>query len=1031
MRSINYVIALLVFVFMLYTPVFAGVDSFAGNINYPSVSGFSVAYNAEDVKFASGALSGTVYPTISGLRPSGRPGAPKLPMDTYTIALTGKWDITGVSIHNVRHEVIPGKYNVVPNAEPFILQGQRAAHVDGNHVPDPSIYDTDEYFPGRWVNYTSGYDGEKTLVFVRVYPIQYNPVSGSLEFLSSGNIGIHGHRVDNTPRFRTTVIEAQNVIITTPEFASVAEYLRDAHEIWGTSTGIVYSDSIESAYSPAPGPIEFLGYAYDSLRPAYLSTYDYDLALKIIAFLRDESAHPELQSVTILGDASDIPPSYYAAFGYDGYEAWARYIPTDAFYASPDYDFIPNYAVGRLPVGNPAHANAAVQKLIETQLAATSDWFENAYFSGGSPWTGTYYESEIYISSIHNAGFCDALNSVRSYCSEGGFTYIDWTNAWWSGDYGIYWILAHGSGYVFAFDDWSEPDFGVTEFTTGSMTPPYPILFGGNCSNGIYDEDIIADIGSDPTFAEAFTRGPGGGSMLIAASRIAYGYSDYSIVDYETDINHQKYLPEFGYRMMEAISESPTDCGELFKNTTTYYVEHGEMLEDTTTLLTYFEMHMFGDPALPLPPIETHPVHNPRPSFEFITPFDNVTPEGAPVFQIDSGFVQISVDSGLAPVYAKALRASAEEPIYLTQLILAGGYNFPVPGGPQYTSLRIESADGKARWLYFLTSDGELVPDGYMADWIDADITPGGLDPNDFAEDYLELTDLYGYIDEEYLYIGFPFFGLDGVSRGYTICIDSRPGGGADNSEYGDAARAYVNFPGRAPDFEIVTMVYYDSYSGAPNSYIYFYEYEPSYDYWMWSSLSGLNACATVNIDSGFIEASIGLDSLHFDEEIAVLVYSFPVVDDGWMEYSSQDATPFNSGSHTTLVYSSTPNLLTEWLVLSYDGVTEDDIAKPSTPMLSTYPNPFNSTVTISVGEGLVPSRVEVFDINGRIVEELPSPSVPLPGGEGRQVLLPLGEGFRMRAFVWRPDDNIGSGVYLVRATIGDETTSKRIVYLK
>jgi len=105
---------------------------------------------------------------------------------------------------------------------------------------------------------------------------------------------------------------------------------------------------------------------------------------------------------------------------------------------------------------------------------------------------------------------------------------------------------------------------------------------------------------------------------------------------------------------------------------------------------------------------------------------------------------------------------------------------------------------------------------------------------------------------------------------------------------------------------------------------------------------------------------------------------------------------------------------------------------------LSTYPNPFNSAVTISldvpVGAGLRPARVEIFDLSGRRVAQLPSPSVPLPAGEGGNSFSlweKVSEG-RMRAeFTWQPDASIGSGVYLVRANINGCERSARVVYLK
>jgi len=127
---------------------------------------------------------------------------------------------------------------------------------------------------------------------------------------------------------------------------------------------------------------------------------------------------------------------------------------------------------------------------------------------------------------------------------------------------------------------------------------------------------------------------------------------------------------------------------------------------------------------------------------------------------------------------------------------------------------------------------------------------------------------------------------------------------------------------------------------------------------------------------------------------------------------------------------------------------TELDIAeiisRPQGFEIDVFPNPFNSSVRISLGYGSESAkplsasppgacRVEIFDINGRMVYA-PSPSAPLPKGEGGKTLLPEGEGdseSRMRAFIWTPDESINSGVYLVRATAGEQTTIKRVVYLK
>jgi predicted acyl esterase len=107
----------------------------------------------------------------------------------------------------------------------------------------------------------------------------------------------------------------------------------------------------------------------------------------------------------------------------------------------------------------------------------------------------------------------------------------------------------------------------------------------------------------------------------------------------------------------------------------------------------------------------------------------------------------------------------------------------------------------------------------------------------------------------------------------------------------------------------------------------------------------------------------------------------------------------------------------------------------PNSISIETYPNPFNSAVTISFdygSESVKPlSTIEIFDVNGRKVDD---------GTVGANCIRPFdGSTPTTREFTWRPDESLPSGVYLVRAHFdtrspsGAEATvaTKRVVYLK
>ncbi|MCD6501661.1 hypothetical protein J7L01_03595, partial [bacterium] len=85
--------------------------------------------------------------------------------------------------------------------------------------------------------------------------------------------------------------------------------------------------------------------------------------------------------------------------------------------------------------------------------------------------------------------------------------------------------------------------------------------------------------------------------------------------------------------------------------------------------------------------------------------------------------------------------------------------------------------------------------------------------------------------------------------------------------------------------------------------------------------------------------------------------------------------TPYVPPYHICAITCTTSGTL-EWLWDTVSTNIDEENMFPNSFSLSAHPNPFNSAVRISVGEGLRPSRIEIFDIAGRMVANLPSLSV-------------------------------------------------------
>ena len=122
--------------------------------------------------------------------------------------------------------------------------------------------------------------------------------------------------------------------------------------------------------------------------------------------------------------------------------------------------------------------------------------------------------------------------------------------------------------------------------------------------------------------------------------------------------------------------------------------------------------------------------------------------------------------------------------------------------------------------------------------------------------------------------------------------------------------------------------------------------------------------------------------------------------------------------------YDSIPNLF--WFDTATGIVDDCNRSKLPESFLQTFPNPFNSSVAITVSDGRGLARqtltkIEIYDLRGNVVWERS------PDRDNRhREMSPTN-----RTFIWTPAQSIASGLYLVRAYFNGQTIVKRIIYLK
>jgi len=111
--------------------------------------------------------------------------------------------------------------------------------------------------------------------------------------------------------------------------------------------------------------------------------------------------------------------------------------------------------------------------------------------------------------------------------------------------------------------------------------------------------------------------------------------------------------------------------------------------------------------------------------------------------------------------------------------------------------------------------------------------------------------------------------------------------------------------------------------------------------------------------------------------------------------------------------------------VIVYDGepLEVSDVPEvsltPSTFSLSPFPNPFNSSVTITFSGGLetAPTRLAIYDISGRLVTDLTHSAFRTPHSTFGKI-------------VWDAS-SVGAGVYFVRLEAGEEVRTEKIVLVR
>ena len=294
--------------------------------------------------------------------------------------------------------------------------------------------------------------------------------------------------------------DVRSIVICPASYAIAANALSSFHSnTEGIPSMVVTVEDIAAKYAAALNP-PFTGYTNSKIEGwQNINDYNFILAKQIIAYLRDTANHPNLQYVTLLGDRMAVPPSYWGYSEKHGY-----WFTTDFCYTSPDYDFIPNFKVGRLSVKNASDAAFEVNKIVKWYASANWNWFRKIYLAAGEPGlpNSHYFSGEFNVLQAANQDFLSGMDVRKLFESDRTFTSAGLTSALTTPT-GFVYMIGHSNGWRFKFtgDDYLN-NTDVLAYPTNTECP---IVVAADCISA-----LLSAADSTYNIGEALLRSPAG-----------------------------------------------------------------------------------------------------------------------------------------------------------------------------------------------------------------------------------------------------------------------------------------------------------------------------------------------------------------------------------------------------------------------------------------------------------------------------------------------------------------------------------------
>ena len=398
----------------------------------------------------------------------------------------------------------------------------------------------------------------------------------------------------------------KNLIIYPEVFQDTAERFKSFHQDYESVESLLITvEEIDKTETPSEKP-EYTGWA--NTKPQlvqFKEEYKFDLARKIISYIRKKVAKNEISSILILGDASFVPPSYYAyirdflkgvSSEYDEYNRW---IPSDFLYASPDFDLKYDIPVGRLPIRTNMQGVQFITKMLRWKsMDQKINETDKVIYMGGNVSNDYRMLGEMLFLKMHDEKLLG--NNVSFLLeSQDKFKKQELLDVFEKENASILWVFAHGDGAGFGLSDGilSSTDISAAEYKKG-----LPLILSPSCKDGGFDGKMLPKLGtkdtSDNSIAEGIVKSSGCGIGYLGSIRSALTNIKFTIENGKVRVNETVYMTNLLMKFLNAYyNKKICRIGDALKEA---YRDFGASVKsrDAYVGATYVNFVFLGDPVL-------------------------------------------------------------------------------------------------------------------------------------------------------------------------------------------------------------------------------------------------------------------------------------------------------------------------------------------------------------------------------------------------------------------------------------------------